>query len=566
MKTHIHSLAAFAALALSCAWCSEARYDFESGIGPFLALELPLPPNAAGRKPEFLTPRTDDASGSAFQGRNAFRIDYSRKAGTLTAIGAQVGVTGLKRLAFQVKSSAGGLSVVTLEDYDGAKFHHVFVLPANCWTKIELAPKDFQLSDDSPVKKRAVEPGCLKPGFAVVDAAAIVRAPEGPATLWLDDISVTRKDPELVEKDWTVTKDMILKKTARIEGLWTIGEGVRVTVASPWLELPATVFVKRGATLRFEGGLVAVPSTYNYQFNVQVEDGAHLETDGVKLAAAMPWGVGLNPGATWRATKTVFPLHNLTATVQDRGELVFKDVTTPGEMVLWPGAKVNLSGCTDLLVWLHTETGARGRLDLPDGKAIARWCAPKALGLDVTMANLKDVMWGLVPSEGNQLMVRDATLRTSGLLFKGRETAAVRGLKNGLRYGAEPVRASKIELDLKGTSVQTWNIYGAEQAVVKVEDCLFGEAITFTSSHMTIANSTCDGSGGYFGSKEHSTMEVRDSRIACRIVAHDDSKLTLVNCTIEGDVIAADRSTLTLINCKHAGGQRCDPGAKLTVR
>ncbi|MCK6472569.1 MAG: hypothetical protein L6R28_12565 [Planctomycetes bacterium] len=563
MRTHIFLLAALTA---SCAWCSEAHYDFETGIGPFWALELPLPPNTAGRKPEFLTPRLDDASGAACQSKSAFRIDYSRKPGVLMAIGAQVDVTGLRRLAFQVKSSAGGLSVVTMEDHDGAKFHHGFMLPANRWTEIELAPKDFKLSDDSPVKKRAVEPGRLKPGFAVADAAAIVRSPEGPATLWLDDITVTRKDPELVRKDWTVTKDTVLKETARIEGYWIIAEGVKVTVASPWLELPATVFVKKGATLRFEGGLVAVPSTYNYQFNLQVEDGARLETDGVKLAPAMPWGVGLNPGAAWHATKTEFPMHNLTATVQDRGELIFKDVTTPGEMVLWPGAKVNLSDCTDVLVWLHTETGARGRLDLPDGKQIARWRAPKALGLDVTMTTVKDVMWGLVPSEGNQLMVRDATLRTTGLLFKSKESATVRGLKNGLRYGAEPVLASKIALDLKGSSVQTWNIYGTEQANVKVEDCLFGEALTFAFSRMTIADSTCDGSGGYFGSKDHSTMDVRDSRIACRIVAHDDSKLTLVNCTIEGDIIAADRSTLTLINCKHTGGQRADPGAKLDVR
>lgn len=563
MRTTILLLAALAA---SCVWCSEARYDFETGIGPFWAVGIPLPPNPDGRQPEFLAPRLDDAPGAACQGKSAFRIDYNRKPGVLTAIGAQVDVTGLKRLAFQVKSSAGGLSVVTLEDYHGAKFHHGFMLPANRWTKIDLAPKDFKLSDDSPVKKRAVEPGRLKPGFAVADGAAIVRAPEGPATLWLDDITVTRRDPDLVRKDWTVTKDTMLKETARIEGIWIISEGVRVTVASPWLELPATVFVKKGATLRFEGGLVAVPSTYNYQFNLQVEDGARLETDGVKLAAAMPWGVGLNPGAAWHATKTVFPMHNLTATVPERGELVFNGVTTPGEMVLWPGAKVSLRDCTDVLVWLHTETGARGRLDLPDGKQIARWRAPKALGLDVTMANMKDVMWGLVPSEGNQLMVRDATLRTTGLLFKGKESATVRGLKNGLRYGAEPVLASKIALDLMGSSVQTWNIYGTEQANVKVEDCLFGEALTFAFSRMTIADSTCDGSGGYFGSKDHSTMEVRDSRIACRIVAHDDSKLTLVNCTIEGDIIAADRSTLTLINCKHTGGRRADPGAKLDIR
>ena len=556
-------LAALCACVARAQGMGELRLDFERELGPFSALRFPVAevrPGERRPKPEL------DTGGNGRASRGALCFAFDRKAGVVDILASGLDISGMKTVEFDLKCSARSWLALGVEDLDGAKFHYIFEVAANTWRHVELRPADFKLSDDSPVKKDALDPAKLKPGFGLFDVWFFTKLPEGPNTIWLDNVRVLRTPLPVRKGGWTVTGQTELTESVRIEGELVLAKNAKLTVKAPRVELAGKVRVQEGAVLRFEKSVLCVPGSYPYEFGALIEKGGRLETIDTKIVLPVPWGVMLQEGSAWEARRTDFPSHNLTGVALPGSDVLFEAVETPGEFVLWPKAKTVFIGCRGLLLWMHAAAGTTSEFIVP-GATVQEWSAPQPSGLNVLVAGCREIMWALVPGDGCNVTAHNGQLRAIGLFFEGDATRTVKALAAGKTYGAEPLKISRMTLDLKDSAVQTWNLYAREKAVVNIEDSTLGEVLSYDEAKVELKNSVCDGSGGYFGARGKSQLTAQKKcRFTCKVIAHDEAQITLTDCEIEGDVIAADKAKVTLIRCKVRGNKSRAPGALLDER
>jgi hypothetical protein len=72
-------------------------------------------------------------------------------------VAPQARLTGFSKLSFRLWSQQNSVAVVVVEDRDKAKFHAIIPLQAGRWTASTLLPSNFQINDDSPVKKTVLD-------------------------------------------------------------------------------------------------------------------------------------------------------------------------------------------------------------------------------------------------------------------------------------------------------------------------------------------------------------------------------------------------------------------------
>ncbi|MCZ7646441.1 MAG: hypothetical protein M5U26_14345 [Planctomycetota bacterium] len=554
-----------AALAISSARAQmtpdEDRFDFEKSVGPFSSLVLP--PKAQVAAPVVV----HEAAPGAVQGSmGMLRFDYTRKHMIFPILYTTVMLNDLNGIEFDVRSQEKALLILAVTDFDGAKFNYPVELARGSWKHVKIRPEDFKLSDDSPVKKSALEPARLGAGLAFLDALSLFPGNDASTSLWLDNLLVSREPLAAKRGEWRIKQDTTWTTPASVEGDLVLEPNVALTLRCRRFRLKGHLLLGKGARLRVEETVLCVAGEFPYQYKAEVESGARFEL--FKSIVALPMGVdlGLKEGAAFRAERSAFSSANLTLTTAPGSDVALDEVQQLGEVIVVPGARVQLREVKKLLLWFHTLPDKPGQLPLPDGAYVAQWRAPEALGYDLEVRNSSELMWGLVARDGCKLGVPSAKLRCASFVFAAPAARTVKGLSQGVTYADVPVAAGEARLDLKGSAVETWNLYAVEQAALNVEQCVLGELLAFGQARVNLADTSCDGSGGYFGARDRSTVVAKKCQLKCRVVAHNDAKLTLEDCEIDGDVVAADRAQVTLIRCKVSGQVRREPQARLDKR
>ena len=102
-----------------------------------------------------------------------------------------VSIRGFERLAIRVRSEKTVTLGFSVEDRDKASFFSLKTLLAGEWGTIELSPDDFQIGDDSPVRKERLDPELLGDAYVMVDVAFFVGG-SGRNTLEFDSVEITR--------------------------------------------------------------------------------------------------------------------------------------------------------------------------------------------------------------------------------------------------------------------------------------------------------------------------------------------------------------------------------------
>ncbi|MBI3831416.1 MAG: hypothetical protein HY291_17995 [Planctomycetes bacterium] len=567
MNKFILPLLSCFAFAATCAaeMPDEERYDFDKEVGPFTTLRVPPDP-APNPKDPIPAPMIDTTPGAAKSGAGALKYSYMRKAGRLDVLSVGIPLTEFSLLEFDLRGSGAALVGIMLDDLDGAKFHYICELRNPNWRHITLQPEDFKLSDDSPVKKKELNPDRIGAGFGIIDLSMFQKKPDGPATFWLDNLVVKRKPMAAKTGGWTVTRDTSIEVSTRIDGTLVVDRGITLNVKAKRFQIRGNVQLKEGATLHAEDTSVELPCSYPYQYNFALADKSKLELVRCKAALPLPWGVQLKKNSKADLQGTTFSACGFTFDVQEGSALSLLKTVGAGEAVIAPASQVRVNESAGLLLWFALPPNEPHRFDFPNGLRVERWTAPSSGGHDVSITASQGLMWGLVPVDGCDLTSQGVELRAVGLFFKGDSAREVKGLQNGTTYSADPVLAGHSKLKLGGSKVQSWNFYPAEKAVVNVEGCTFGEALCYGEAKLNVSDSTCDGSGGYFGARDKSAITAKKCKFTGRVIAHDDAKIVLEDCEIDGDALAADRGSLTLIHCKVSGRKHRDPGATLDER
>jgi len=538
-------------------------HDFEKELGPFGALSYP-PDLGPGAKP--LVPELDASPGAAKTGKGALRFTYARRKERIDILTVNTSLAQFQLLELDVRATAPALFAISVEDLDGAKFHYACELRNQNWRHLALQPDDFKLSDDSKVKKEKLDPERLGPAFAMLDVSGIFQKTEGGNSLYLDNLAIKRKPMARKLGGWTVTRDTVVEEPLRVEGPLVVERGIKLVIKSKRVALKGNVTLKEGATLNLTAAQVSLECQHPYQFNIAVHEKSRFELDGCRMTLGAPWGVQLKKNSTAALKGCTFQGPGFTFDVQEYGSLAMDKTTGAGEAVIAPRTQVRLNECAGFLNWFIMPPGEPVRFDFPKGLEVPRWTAPSGAGHDAIVANSQGLMWGLVAMDGCDLTVPAAELRTVGFFFKGDAAREVKELDNDTTYAQKPLHVGASKLSLPGTKVQAFNFYLWEKAALKIEECTFGEVIAFGESKLTIAQATCDGTGGYFGARDRAQIHAKKCRIVGKVVAHDEARIVLEECDVEGDVFASDRGSLTLINCKVTGKKTRDSGATLSER
>ena len=246
------------------------------------------------------------------------------------------------------------------------------------------------------------------------------------------------------------------------------------------------------------------------------------------------------------------------------------DFCTGGmEFVVSEAADVNINESTLFIVWYTFSDNDIADYTLPPVNSVYNpnasdisgmynfpGAAPGITGVDfnVSINNTDWVYWGVISESNSNVILNNSTLIAYGFLFRGNTNAKVSGFVNDSLYTYYEAPIIDRSCTLNNSKVAAWNFYTAENAQLTIEDCYYGESLTFGDGKIEVFNSTCDGTGGYWGGHNNSVHNaynstiIRETGTSAIINADGDNIAHLHNCEVVGDIVISGNAKLFLGN------------------
>jgi hypothetical protein len=140
-------------------------------------------------------------------------------------------------------------------------------------------------------------------------------------------------------------------------------------------------------------------------------------------------------------------------------------------------------------------------------------------------------LWPLLVHEGSDLTLKDITLDNRVIVGLHLPISlTISGLTNLQTYSDTLLDLPDRTLHLLNASIEAWNLYPENDAKITVEGSHVGEILTSGTSSAFLNTTIVDGSGGYFGATDDSTIEAVDSTFTCHIQAAKNASIHLQQC------------------------------------
>ncbi|MGE0431248.1 MAG: hypothetical protein AB7K09_08560 [Planctomycetota bacterium] len=498
-------------------------------------------------------------------GNDAGHLKFAYRRQELAALVHMAALTELVEMRITLQSVAADITaIVAFTDLDGARFHHVIALTAGTLTTIRLAPGDFKLSDDSPVKKRAVEPARLGIGYALVDLGAITGA-TGDNAIRIDRVEIETPPMERTTGEWLIEKPTVVTKSRAHTGNVIIRKGGTLKVSAARFRLDGSIDATEG-TIEMTDVVVQMPQAFNHQYHVTLADRAKWKLRNSVLISMLPLMVQVTSGTAFTSDHTSFA-GGMTVDMSEGSTVTLDAVENPGEFVIGPKAALTISGSKGIMLWLALGKNQAGELKLPDGDIVESWTSANAGGhqLDVKLKECLQVSWGILSMAGGSGPVVDTKLRGCGLMFAGGTRFELKDIQNRKDLVDVPLTLWDRTLRFRSSRVEAFNIYAAESATVHLTGSMVGEIMTFDSGRVEAEDTVVDGSGGYVGATGTSTIHLRNCKLHCLVLARDGASIVLEDCELHAAVRATGSATITMQGCKIFGRVENDPGARLVI-
>ncbi|MFQ5845229.1 MAG: hypothetical protein ACE5JG_09610, partial [Planctomycetota bacterium] len=369
-------------------------------------------------------------------------------------------LTELEEISLDVRSEQAAVLGLVVPDRDGRAFFRLFRLPAGKPTTIRAGPKDF--TPVAAVKDRgALDPRRLGIGYVLVD-----RSPQGGRnTIAVDEVRITRRGFEKTRGAWTVQGDTAVSQSLLVGGALRVPAGTRLSVTAPQFGLGGDLAIE-DAAVEISGGAFVVPQRFPHERTLTLSGSSRLRWRDAVVATARPLSVKLEGRSRLEAQDCWFS-GGLTCAVRPGTSVRLTNVTSPGELVIMPGADVSVSRSRAVLLWLAAGPNLKGTFTLPAGEQVAAWSADH--GWKVSVRDCTNIMWGLVSTAGCEATLSDCAFRAVGLHFGGSSNTTLSDVHNGRPLPDGKLAASDRSLRFARSRVQTWNVYTTLGATLTVE-------------------------------------------------------------------------------------------------
>ena len=469
-------------------------------------------------------------------------------------------LTELIELRITLQSARDIQMVIGISDLDGARFHYVVSVPAGKWTDVTVKPADFRPSDDSPVKKRAVEPQRLGIGYALLDVGALQGA-SGENAIRVDRVEIETPAMEHTSGEWIIERPTVVSKSRVHDGNVIVRKGASLKISAPRARLSGSLIVEDGS-VDVVDCVLAFPQVFNHQYRVDLQAKSKWKLRNSALVTLLPLTVRVHDGTSFTA-EHVACVGGMTVELSEGGKVTLDQVQNPGEFVIAVNAELRISGSSGVMLWLTLGPDQEDDLTLPDGAAVESWSAGN--GLDVKLKDCTNVMWGVLSVQRGKGSVVNSRLRGCGIICGGSSSFELKDLQNRRDLVDFPITLWDRSLRFRSSRVEAFNVYTTHSARLRVEASTIGEAMTFGESRIDLDNTVVDGTGGYVGATESSTIRLRNCKLHCLVLARDNATIILENCELNGPVRATGSGTITLQGCIINGRVENDPGAKLVI-
>ncbi len=506
-----------------------------------------------------LTNFTDVAPAGATLSAEGGALVLRQDRTSLAALLLPVVAIDLAEVRLSIQSKGDVTLALIAPDRDGARWIQFVPLAAGVKGDLRVSADAFKLTDDSPVKKEKFDPARLGFGCFLFDVGFLQGA-KGKNEIRIDRIQVKRNDPAVAEGDLVVDSPLEVRESTLRRGNILVTKGGSLHVTAPRFVLEGNLLVE-GGSVEVDGGVWVQPQQFNHQRRIDLKDGARLHFCRALCVTWFPLALEV-PDGTEYVSEGTEQVGGMTASVGEKARVTCSGASGLNEFVLGPGAKADFRGCKFLILWFTLGPNLQGDASFPPCGRVDSWTS--GAGHAVSVEDCEKVLFCIVSAAGSKGRVVESDVYGAGLFFHGSEPVSLAGLKNKERLEDLTLSAPDREIRFTKCTVTSWTIYPALSARVSVRDCVFGETLAFHDAMEEIVDSTCDGTGGYFGAQDRATIHAKGCTITCLVVARDRATIVLEDCDVTGEVRAAGTSTIKLIRCRVKGRKVCEPGAKLT--
>lgn len=485
-------------------------------------------------------------------------VRYDRA--TLMGAVHSVLLTELQEIRLAVASEQDVDLRLVIEDRDGALFQYAFSLTDGKPATVRVRPADFRLSQDSPVRRSAMDPTRLGEGYALVDPGK----PGGgnrANRLSIQGVEIEREALLTQTGPLVVSRSMEIRQSQELVGDIVVVRGGRLRITAPRFVLRGNLQVEENGSVEMRGGVVEIPQRFNHERGMAFAGWSQARLRDVLVASAkVPFGLVLRDRSSLVVQNTRFS-GGMTVDVSTRSSVQLDRAMAPGEFILVPGARMTVTNSRALLLWFTLSRTSPARLSFPPGATVTNWMAPR--GYNVRVRDSRDLSWALISTAGAKTTVSDSELMAVGLVFKGSSRASFRQITNHTTVEDFVVPATDRSLRFRNCRVGAWNFYAGENAQITLDRSVFGEVLTYDDARVEATLSTCDGSGGYVGANDRSQIRMSHCIVDSLAVARHSGTMELTDCAVNGDVYAADQATVRLIRTPVNGRIDADPEATL---
>ncbi len=502
--------------------------------------------------------RPELSVGEPWEGRGSVQLRHQRVRGTACALIHPSFLTGLRRLHLRVRVDRNTLLLLSVTDRDGARFHATRPVEAGDWRHLSFAATEFAPAQDSPVKKPSLDPQRLAFGLGILDASGML-GETGANTLRVDALTIDREDLPATALPAVIEGRVVeAGESGRHEGDVTIKAGGVLRLTAPRFVLAGSLRLE-GGTLEIVGCAVTFESAFPHQRKIDLGEGARaIVRDSVFANRFLP-AVDVRGGATFAIDRGTFVGGGMSTTIHDGGSVTVRAGTGPGELMIFPGARVALEDVTFALLWIALGDNAKGRVSLPEPKRIEDWRLDPALRIDVSVVRCAELMWGLISMPGSDVVVENTRFLAAGITLWGQEE--ITGLRNGDGPASTRLALGDRRLELAGCTVRTWNVYAAPRSKVTLRNCRLGEIWSMGDAELTLIDSECDGTGGYVKAQDDSVLRMTGCTVDAEVIARERARMELTGCTVRRDLSASGQAKVTLKQTRIQGKvQRIDGG------
>jgi hypothetical protein len=345
---------------------------------------------------------------------------------------------------------------------------------------------------------------------------------------------------------WVITGAEVIAEPMEIGDVILVGDGsLTVTgVPEPGLRISGNVWALGSSQVRLIDSAIRFMSTFHGQYALAAVDNARVEVTGCDYR--IPHGVqhGLVAGGDAEIIVedsdfgdvqllTVHTARIEAARLNGSFEVI---VQNDSEMVLADIPRDPGSG--DLCVWVEFPTGSVAEYTPPMPGFVDHWTFPPqdATGIvqTVSVERCQARLWPMLVREGSSLTLRDIpedNWIVVGLhLF---QPTTVENLINGTLYDDVRLAIGDHDLRLVNASIDTWNLYPQGSARVEVRDSWIGEILAMGGPLVTMQDTTVDGTGGFFGARDHSHVIATRCTVTSTVEATQDATIELHHSVVE---------------------------------